>query len=246
MLPSVNPDPDVTADISAGLGTATNLDRQLGPGALAGVGSTSGLPLAERAYVALRDMIVTLQLAPGSPLEEAIGVQLGIGRTPLREAIKRLAAESLVVIYPRRGTFVADVNLTDHSLISDVRRQLEGHAAHRAAERATDEDRQRLQALARIVRAHPGGRDQGMQLDTLIHREVYRCAHNRFLEANLSQYYNLSLRIWYLFLDRLPEVDHAAEHLPMIDAIIAGQPDIALEYAIRHVMHFEQSVNDAL
>jgi len=210
------------------------------------VGPASELPMAERAYIALRDMIVTLQLPPGSPLEEAIGTRLGMGRTPLREAIKRLEAESLVVIYPRRGTFVAEVNLTDHSLISDVRRQLEGHAAYRAAERATDDDRHRLRDLAQTVRNHPGGREAGMRLDTLIHREVYRCAHNRYLEANLSQYYNLSLRIWYLFLDRLPEVDHTAEHLPMIDAIIAGQADLAGEYAVRHVSHFEQSVREAL
>lgn len=203
-------------------------------------------PLAERAYAALRDMIVTLELPPGSALEEAIGSRLGIGRTPLREAIKRLETESLVVIYPRRGTFVAEVNLTDHSLISDVRRQLEGHAAYRAAERATGPDRQRLRDLARTVRDHPGGREEGMRLDTVIHREIYRCAHNHYLEANLNQYYNLSLRIWYLFLDRLPEVDHTAEHLPMIEAIIAGQADLARDYAGRHVSHFEQSVREAL
>jgi DNA-binding GntR family transcriptional regulator len=203
--------------------------------------------LADRAYTSLRDLIVTLGLPPGSPLEEeALSSRLGIGRTPLREAVKRLEAESLVAIYPRRGTFVTEVNLTDHSLISDVRRQLEGHAAHRAAQRATDDDRARLRDLAQVVRAHPGGREEGMRLDTEIHREVYRCAHNRYLEANLSQYYNLSLRIWYLFLDRLPEVDHAAEHLPMIEAIVAGQGDLALEYAVRHVSHFERSVRDAL
>src|SRR3954454_7138518 len=203
----------------------------------AGADEAAGLPLAERAYLALRDMIVTLELAPGSPLEEAIGARLGIGRTPLREAIKRLESESLVMIYPRRGTFVAEVNLLDHSLISDVRRQLEGHAARRAAERATPEERQRLRELARTVREHPGGRAAGMQLDTRIHREIYRCAHNRYLEANLSQYYNLSLRIWYLFLDRRPEGDHTAQHLPMIDAIMAGNGDVALEYAARHVSH---------
>ena len=203
--------------------------------------------LAERAYTGLRDRILTLDLAPGAPLqEEALGAQLGVGRTPLREAIKRLEAESLVAIYPRRGTFVTEVNLTDHSLISDVRRQLEGHAAHRAAQRATDEDRARLRELARTVRQAPRGRENGMRFDTLIHREVYRCAHNRYLEANLSQYYNLSLRIWYMFLDRLPEVDHSAEHLPMIDAIVAGQADVALEYAVSHVSHFERSVHDAL
>ena len=202
---------------------------------------------AERAYTGLRDLIVTLQLPPGAPLrEDQLGARLAVGRTPLREAIKRLEAERLVVIYPRRGTFVAEVNLTDHSLISDVRRQLEGHAAHRAAERATPDDRARLRTLSSTVREAPGGRRQGMQLDTLIHREVYRCAHNHYLEANLSQYYNLSLRIWYLFLDRLPEVDHAAEHLPMLEAIVTGQAELAREYAVRHVSHFERSVHAAL
>jgi DNA-binding GntR family transcriptional regulator len=202
---------------------------------------------ADHAYVALRDLIVTLDLEPGTALhEENLGHRLGVGRTPLREAVKRLEVENLVVVHPRRGTFVTEVNLTDHSLISDVRRQLEGHAAHRAAHRATEPDRDRLRALARTIRDHPGGREQGMQLDTAIHREVYHCAHNHYLAANLSHYYNLSLRIWYLVLDRLPEVDHEAEHLPMIEAIIAGHADVALEYATLHVSHFERAVHDAL
>src|ERR1700760_48898 len=96
--------------------------------------------MAERAYASLLEEIITLRLSPGAPLqEEALGRQLGVGRTPRREEGKRLEAERLVTVFPRRGTFVADVNLTDHSLISDVRRQLEGHAAARAAEWATDE-----------------------------------------------------------------------------------------------------------
>jgi DNA-binding GntR family transcriptional regulator len=204
------------------------------------------VPLAERAYTALRDMIVTLELAPGSPVEEALATRLGLGRTPLRDAVKRLEAESLVVIHPRRGTFVAEVNLTDHALICDLRRQLEGHAAHRAALRATADDRRELEELATAVRTHPGGREEGMRLDTRIHRTVHRCAHNRFLEADLGRYHNLSLRIWYLVLERLPEVDHRGEHLPMIDAVLAGRAEVAREYAVRHVTHFEQSVRDAL
>jgi DNA-binding GntR family transcriptional regulator len=209
--------------------------------------TTPGPLLADLAYAGLRDLIVTLDLEPGSPLqEEALGTRLGVGRTPLREAIKRLSVENLVVVYPRRGTFVTEVNLTDHSLISDVRRQLEGHAAHRAAERATEPDRERLRHLTETIRAHQGGREQGMQLDSQIHREVYHCAHNRYLEADLSHYYNLSLRIWYLFLDRLPEVDHTGEHLPMIEAIIEGRPEAAAGYAVQHVSHFERSVHEAL
>lgn len=203
--------------------------------------------LAEVAYEGLRDLIVTLRLAPGAPLrEEPLAGSLGVGRTPLREAVKRLVTESLVVVHPRRGTFVADVNLVDHALISDVRRRLEGLAAERAAQRATDADRARLQELVARLQSHAGGREAAMALDTDVHREVHRCAHNRFLEADLGRYYNLSLRIWYLFLDRLPEVDHRAEHLPMLDAVIAGDADRARDLAVAHVEHFERSVRNAI
>jgi DNA-binding GntR family transcriptional regulator len=203
--------------------------------------------LADLAYTALRDRIVTLALPPGTPLnEEALGTELGIGRTPLREAVKRLEAESLVVIYPRRGTFVSEVNITDHGLIADVRRQLEGLAARRAAERATPADRDVLRALIAEIRTGGGGREERMRLDTAIHREVHRCTHNRYLAVTLSQYYNLSLRIWYVFLDRLPEVDHTAEHLPMLEAIVAGDADRAAEVAVAHVEEFERSVRAAV
>lgn len=200
-------------------------------------------PLAEQAYVALRDLIVTLQLPPGTPLnEDQLTSRLGVGRTPLREAIKRLETERLVTIYPRRGTFVAEIDITDHGLICDVRRQLEGLAAYRAAQRATDADRRRLGELVSTLRRHPGGRRAGMQLDTLVHREIYRCCHNRYLQADLEHYYDLSLRIWYLFLDRLPEVDHRTEHLPVLEAIVAADADAARTGAAAHVTSFERAV----
>jgi DNA-binding GntR family transcriptional regulator len=203
--------------------------------------------LAERAYVQLRDMIVTLRLPPGSPInEERLSAELGVGRTPLRDALKRLEAETLVAIYPRQGTFVTEVNITDHGLIADVRRQLEGHAARRAAERITPADRDLLAELLDEIRRGPGGREASMRLDTAVHRAIYRCAHNRYLAATLDHYYNLSLRIWYLFLDRLPEVDHAEHHVPMIEAILAGDGARAHELAVRHVDEFEQSVRAAL
>ena len=85
-----------------------------------------------------------------------------------------------------------------------------------------------------------------MRLDTDIHRAVYRCTHNRYLEATLSQYYNLSLRIWYLFLERLPPVDHTKEHVPMLEAIIAGEAEHARDLAVFHVERFEKSVREVL
>jgi len=106
------------------------------PGNLAGSVPGRAPLLADRAYAEVRDMIVTLRLPPGSAInEERLSAELGVGRTPLRDALKRLEAETLVAIYPRQGTFVTEVNITDHGLITDVRRQLEGHAAQRAAER---------------------------------------------------------------------------------------------------------------
>jgi DNA-binding GntR family transcriptional regulator len=216
-----------------------------------GMTSTRAPLQSERAYAALRDMIVTLQLAPGAPInEERLSAELGVGRTPLRDAIKRLEADNLVLIYPRQGTFVSEVNITDHGLIADVRRQLEGHAAYRAAQRLTPADREMLRELITRVRGTvddgSAGRAERMRLDTEIHRAVYRCAHNRYLTATLDHYYNLSLRIWYLFLDQLPEVDHAAQHLPMLEAILAGDVERAKNLAVLHVDAFEQSVRDTL
>ncbi|MDT7665272.1 MAG: hypothetical protein QOD04_4828 [Pseudonocardiales bacterium] len=203
--------------------------------------------LADKAYAEVRDMIVTLRLPPGAPInEERLSAELGVGRTPLRDALKRLESETLVAIYPRQGTFVTEVNITDHGLIADVRRQLEGHAAQRAAERVTSADRAMLHELIAEIRHSDGGRETSMRLDTAIHRAIYRCAHNRYLESTLDHYYNLSLRIWYLFLEQLPEVDHVEHHVPMIEAILAGNGVLARELAVHHVDHFEQSVRETL
>jgi len=203
--------------------------------------------LAGRAYAALRDEIVTLTLPPGTSLvEEHLMQRLGVGRTPLREALKRLEIQRLVAIYPRRGSFVAEVNLTDHRLIAEVRRELESLAAELAAARATDADRRELDALVGRIDTHTGGRAAGMQLDTAVHRAVHRAAHNRYLEADLGNYYDLSLRIWYLFLDRLPEVDHRGEHRPLLEAVLAGRGADAGRLARTHVDRFEEAVRQAL
>ena len=106
--------------------------------------------LADRAYAELRDRIVTLRIPPGAPIDEdVLGRELEMGRTPVREAIKRLALENLVTVFPRRGTFASEINITDLAHISDVRTQLEAHAAARAAERLTDPQRAELEQLLR-------------------------------------------------------------------------------------------------
>lgn len=206
------------------------------------------LPLSEHAYIRLRDMIVTLEIPPAAPIyEDRLSKQLGVGRTPMREAIKRLEAEGLVAIYPRRGTFATEVNITDHRLIADVRWQLEGHAAQRAAENATATDRETLSDLLGHLRDEHDDPTSLIREDTAIHRAVYHCTHNRYLESTLNQYFNLALRIWYLFLYRLPDMaDHVGEHAPLLEAIIAADPDRAHTIAENHVTHFEHAIRHAI
>ena len=206
--------------------------------------------LADRAYAELRDRIVTLAIAPGAPIDEdLIGEQLGMGRTPVREAIKRLALENLVTVFPRRGTFASEINITDLAHISDVRVQLEGHAAYRAAQRITAEQQQELADLKAALghAADTGSHGSMMAVDADVHRFVYRCAGNPYLEETLSRYFNLSLRIWYLVLDRLPTLGaRVHEHDDLLHAIANGEPDRASEIIGEHIATFEREIRAVL
>jgi DNA-binding GntR family transcriptional regulator len=205
--------------------------------------------LADLAYEQIRDRLITLAIPPGQPIdEEALMRELGLGRTPVREAIKRLALESLVDIFPRRGTFAAEIQITDLADIADVRRQLEGHAAYRAAERLTDADRPELEQLRRaFARKGPTDAAKLMELDAQVHRFVYRVARNPYLSITLDRYLNLSLRIWHLALNRLPGVFSAVhEHDDLLAAIEAGDAERAMAVAADHVAAFEQKVRSVL
>src|SRR5690348_4883453 len=167
----------------------------------------SGL-LSDRAYAALRDELVTLAVAPGAPIDEDRLIhELGVGRTPVREAVRRLALEGLVVVYPRRGTFAAPINLTSLADVTDVRGQLEAHAAHRAARLADAEDRAQAERLIAELEHPPSGQRALIDLDTRVHRFVHRCSRNPYLAQDLDRYLNMSLRMWHLTFDRLPPLD---------------------------------------
>jgi DNA-binding GntR family transcriptional regulator len=194
--------------------------------------------------------LVTLRIPPGSPIDEdAIGRELKMGRTPVREAIKRLALENLVTVFPRRGTFASEINITDLADISDVRAQLEGHAAYRAAERITDTQRADLSGLLVELELSRGQDDVEvlMELDATVHRFIYQCAGNPFLEETLGRYLNLSLRIWYLVIDRLPHLfARVHEHEEVLHAIESGQAERAREILTRHIGTFEREIRSVL
>jgi DNA-binding GntR family transcriptional regulator len=215
-----------------------------------GARSGAGGLLADRAYVELRDQIITLAIPPGAPIdEELLGRELQLGRTPLREAIKRLAHENLVCVYPRRGTFATEINITDLAHISDVRVQLEGHAAYRAAQRRSEAQSEELEGLLAAVARGERSRDPDtlMGLDAEVHRFVYRCAGNPYLRDTLEGYLNLSLRIWYLVLGRLPHLlERVHEHRDLLRAIGDGNAARARTIAAEHVAKFEDEIRGVL
>src|SRR5437762_1547589 len=119
--------------------------------------SADGSSQADRAYHAIRDLIVSLELRPGSVINEReLMERVGVGRTPTREALQRLAQERLVEVYPRRGMFVTSVDIRDLAALSEVRVLLESHAARLAAERANEADREAIDELLREL----GGRKE--------------------------------------------------------------------------------------
>lgn len=212
---------------------------------------TVGTSLADRAYVAIRDQLIMLEIRPGEPIDDdELARSLGVGRTPVREALKRLEGDRLVVTYPRRGTFATGMDITDLAHISEIRVQLEPLAARRAAGHAVRHVRDELAQLAvRIEELDVSEveRDELMRWDLVVHRSIYRAAGNPHLEDVLVRYDNLATRIFCLFLDRLPTVDqHVGEHVGLLRAIAAGDADRAEDLARGHVVGFERTIRAVL
>jgi DNA-binding GntR family transcriptional regulator len=201
---------------------------------------------ADRAYFELRDRIVTLRLAPGTVLrEDELMREMEIGRTPLREAVKRLVLENLVAVQPRRGTFVSSVEAADIVNITEVRAELEGYAAALAAQRLDKNHRAAAEGLLREVEelGESGDQDWLMRFDERIHRFTWEAAGNPYLLETLERYFTHSLRIWYLVLDRLPGLGHAVhDQTHLLEALLAGDGDRAREIMCDHVLDFEREL----
>lgn len=209
------------------------------------------ISLAEAAYRRLRDKLIMLEIKPGAPINDGqLAAELGVGRTPVREAIKRLEVDHLVVSYPRRGTFATIVDITELADVSDIRELLEPLAARRAATNASADMRAELREVARTIsgiETKPRDKRELMRYDLTVHRLIYRAAGNPHLEDTLIRYDNLATRIWCLVLDKLPSVEgHVTEHAKLLEAIAAGDAESAGQLAVEHVRSFEQAVRSVL
>jgi DNA-binding GntR family transcriptional regulator len=210
--------------------------------------------LADRAYLHLREEIIRVELAPGTLLrEDELVRRLGVGRTPVREAIQRLQRDGFATILPRRGTLVSEINITDLAAIYEVRAHLESWASRLAAQRATEQDRREAQQLISELAALTAqdGYEAVLALDRRIHRFVYRCTKNPFLAETLDRYHNLALRILHVAMKRYstltPRLDDVVhQQRTVLDAVCHGDADTAERVAIAHISTFERAIREVI
>ena len=205
--------------------------------------------MASQAYASIRRLIVTAELPPGAVLSESeLQNSLGFGRTPIREALRTLATDHLVDVYPRRGMFVAGIDIRDLRALSEVRSVLEPFAAGIAAERRDDGDIAAIDQLLAEIRDHKTMDIRTLiDLDERIHHQVYAATHNTFLICDLNRYYTHALRIWFLALDNVAHLSEAVEeHSELLSAIRDSHVDLAVKVMTSHINDFEDEMRKAL
>ncbi|MDO9711197.1 GntR family transcriptional regulator [Paracraurococcus lichenis] len=193
--------------------------------------SDADATLTEQAYRAIEEAIVTLDLAPGEVVSEAqLSTRLGYGRTPVREALQRLARERLVRILPRRGIVVAAVDVAEQLRLLEVRREIERLIARAAARRADPEQRAAFREIAEGMEEAAASNDETgfLRLDRALNLLVLEAARNEFAAAAMALMHGLARRFWFIHWRRaagLPQA--AAVHAALARAIAAGEAEQA-------------------
>jgi DNA-binding GntR family transcriptional regulator len=208
-------------------------------------GSKNGdLSLTDRAYRRLEEMIVTLQLAPGAVVSEtALSQRLGIGRTPIREALQRLARERLIVVLPRRGIMVAEVNIRTQLRLIETRREVERLLARLAARRATEAMRQRFRDIAAGMEKAAKANDDVtfIRHDREFNMLELEAAQNEFAAGAMILMHGLSRRFWYIHYKEVADMPLTArQHADIARAIAAGDARGAAQAVDRLMDYIEK------
>ncbi len=192
-----------------------------------------GGSLTDRAYRQLEELIVTLRLEPGEVLSEAaLSKQLGIGRTPIREALQRLAREGLVVILPRRGILVAEINVRSQLELLRVRRELERLMAKLCAVRGTPAEKRDFAELAAQMDAAGAADDDVafMRQDRQLNQMISSCCRNEYALRAMGLTHGLSRRFWYQHYKQVLDLPLCARlHAEQARAIASGDPQAAAQ-----------------
>lgn len=177
------------------------------PASVNGGGVKNGEPppkaqtLTRQAYAKIEELIVTLQLAPGVAISEAeLSQRLGIGRTPVREALQRLAREHLVSILPQRGNLVSEIDIRKQLRLLETRREVERLIARCAARRSSAEELDQFERLAKefAAAARSGDETAFMRADKEFNDLSLRAARNEFAAGAMGLMHGLARRFWFL------------------------------------------------
>ncbi|HUN21693.1 MAG TPA: GntR family transcriptional regulator [Anaerolineales bacterium] len=201
------------------------------------------------AYQQIQHKLVTLALPPGELINEgALQSELGLGRTPVREALLRLSREQLVEIVPRRGIFATEIDLTDLQRLFEMRLPLECLAVELATQRATPSQWQEINRLvAETSQAHSQTASAWLSHDRACHELIYAATDNKFLSDPLTKLYILSLRIWFYAIPAIHHLSDAVqEHIAIFQAMQAHQPALASQRMSAHIRGFQAQLQMAL
>lgn len=203
-------------------------------------------PLRELVFEALREAILKGQLAPGERLMEIqLAEELGVSRTPVREAIRKLELEGLVLMVPRKGAYVASFSMKDVVEVFEIRAALEGLAAALAAERITDQELEELERqLVKSSELINLADLEGMvEVDTGFHQILYQSSRNQRLAQiinNLREQIQRFRQTSLSYPGRMK--DALGEHREIVDAISARDPELARKLAQDHIENAENSM----
>jgi len=210
----------------------------------------SAQSLTDRAYAELEELIVTLKLAPGAVVSETeLSERLGIGRTPVREALQRLARERLVTILPRRGIIVTEINVKSQLRLLEVRRELERLIGRTAARRAAAEEREGFRDLARRFEKSSKANDDVafMRTDREFNTLCSAASHNEFAAGAMSLMHSLSRRFWYIHYKQAADMPLTAKlHADIARAIADGDEQRAARATDKLLDNIEKFTRDTV
>jgi DNA-binding GntR family transcriptional regulator len=204
--------------------------------------------LTEQAYAQLEELIVTLQLAPGRTVSElALSEMTGIGRTPIREAIQRLAREHLILILPQRGLLIPEIDVKKQLRLLRTRREVERLICRSAAKFATLEEREVFAQLAAEFQEASRNNDDVsfVRLDREFNELCLIAARNEFAEGAMRQMHGLARRFWYVHYRQAADLPEMARlHGAVAQAIAEGNVDDAgraLDALLDNIEEFTRS-----
>lgn len=205
--------------------------------------------LAERAYIAIEEMIMTAELPPNTFISETtLSEDIGIGRTPVREALKRLEADGLVDIVPSRGILVTEVDLRQQLMVLEVRGVLERLVAVRAARHATAAERKRFLEIAAQMEKAAAGDDgeEFMRFDQEFNRLLDQAARNPVAVKSMRPLRSMSRRFWFQnYAGQAQSLALGAQtHTAVMRAVAAGDPDgagKAMDALMNYVIAFARA-----